>query len=508
GGDEVVVDVAIDVAKFESLVVPAIDRSIEVCLRLLSRQGLEPQAVGRLVLVGGPTVMPVLRHRLEERLGIALTIDVDPMTAVAEGAAIFAREHDLSATSKNTGVSASASTKKSTEPSGPVEEVWLQHPSVSGDLHPFIVGRVTPGKMATVSATRRKDARASAEEKVGDDGTFAIQVELVERGVTTFDLVGASADGKPIRLSTPEVTIRHGLSLADPPLSRTIGVALADDGVAVYFERGAPLPSRKTFRLRTSLAVLPGQSASALSIPIVQGEAPLAHLCRLVGTIEIRADLLKDPLAAGSPIDIVLDVDRGGKLAATAELPALGLSIPGTLLLVSPDASLDELETQLTRLRKKAETLYVSAYLGTKQKTELAAVDVRLDEAQTEAEAARGADPDAIEKLRRLLVDADEALAEVEAQKAWPELEQSAMNRITFAMKWVGRNGTDVERNLIQEALKSVERARAVRNAGDFERRVQNVVRIGEAAWLRDHGELVEFFRAVAQRIGEMRDPR
>ncbi|MEO8878160.1 MAG: hypothetical protein ABI461_21385, partial [Polyangiaceae bacterium] len=42
----------------------------------------------------------------------------------------------------------------------------------------------------------------------------------------------------------------------------------------------------------------------------------------------------------------------------------------------------------------------------------------------------------------------------------------------------------------------------------DFERRVQNVVRIGEAAWLRDHGELVEFFRAVAQRIGEMRDPR
>ncbi|HEX7664579.1 MAG TPA: Hsp70 family protein, partial [Polyangiaceae bacterium] len=504
GGEEIVVDVPIEASTFDTLVLPIVDRSVEVCLRLLARQGLEPKAIGRLVLVGGPTVMPVLRSRLENRLGIALATDVDPMTAVAEGAAMFAREHDLGALSKT------ASTVKTapSAPAGKAEQAWLQYPSVSGDLHPFVVGRVAPKTIATVVARRTDDAQESVEEKVGDDGTFAIQVELRPRTTTTFDLLAKNAEGKVVPIAPSTVSIRHGLSLADPPLSRTIGVALADGGVAVYFERGAPLPSKKSFRLRTSTTVDPGEHATLLSVPIVQGDAPLAHLCRLVGKIEIRPDVLKDPLAAGSPVDVVLEVDRGGKLSATAEIPSLGTSFPGTLLLVSPDSSLAELGDQLERLRQKTEQLYVNPYVEEPQKEELVAVDGRLDEAGREHEAAKGGDPDAIEKLRRLLGDVDETLAEIEAKKSWPELEQAAMSKIAFAVQWVARNGTDMERKLVDEALRSIDRARAVRNAADFERRIGNLVRLGEAAWLRDPGELTGLFKNVAQRLGEMRDPR
>ncbi len=500
-GEEIVVDVPIDVERFDALVLPVIDRSIDVCLRLLARQGIEPQSIGRMVLVGGPTVMSALRNRLQDRLQIALATDVDPMTAVAEGAAIFAREHTLGVRSS----SSKSETKSSTEKAEPV---WLQYPSVSGDSNPFIVGRAAPEKIASIAARRRDTGKTSVIEKVGEDGTFAVQVDLAPRTTTTFEIIATSSDGKSVTVTPREITIRHGLSLADPPLSRTIGVALADGGVATYFERGAPLPSRKTFRLRTSVTVHPGEQASLLSVPIVQGDAPLAHLCRLVGRIEIKPDALKEPLVAGSPVDIVLEVDRGGKLTATAEIPSISLSFPGTLHLVSPDSSLDELEAQLQRLREKCEALYISKFVDEHLREELVAVDARLDEAGREAEAARGADPDGIEKLRRLLVDIDEMLAEVEAKKSWPELEQRAMNRIAFAVKWISRNGTPMERQLLEEGLKSVDRARAVRNAGDFERRLQNVLKIAEAAWLRDPTEVVGFFRRLSERIGEMRDPR
>lgn len=503
-GDELVIDVPIESSTFDALVLPVVDRSVEVCRRLLARQGVEAKSIGRLVLVGGPTVMPVLRARLEERLGIPLATDVDPMTAVAEGAAMFAREHELGVATK------SASTVKTAAaaPGGKAEQAWLQYPSVSGDLHPFVVGRVAPDTVATVVARRTDDARDSVEEKVGEDGTFAVQVELRPRTTTTFELVAKNAEGKAVLLAPSTVSIRHGLSLADPPLSRTIGVALADGGVAVYFERGAPLPSRKSFRLRTSTTVDPGEHATLLSVPIVQGDAPLAHLCRLVGKIEIRPDVLTDPLAAGSPVDVVLEVDRGGKLSATAEIPSLGTSFPGTLLLVSPDSTLAELGEQLERLLHKTEQLYVNVYVDDAQREDLVAVDGRLDEAGREHEAAKGGDPDAIEKLRRLLGDIDETLAEIEAKKSWPELEQNAMNRIAFAVQWVARNGTDMERKLVDEALRSIDRARAVRNAADFERRIGSLMRIGEAAWLRDPGEVTTLFRSIAQRLGEMRDPR
>ncbi len=69
---------------------PIIDRSIDICLKVLTEKGLRPEAVERMILVGGPTKAEYFRARLRERIGIRLDHSVDPMTVVATGAAIFA----------------------------------------------------------------------------------------------------------------------------------------------------------------------------------------------------------------------------------------------------------------------------------------------------------------------------------------------------------------------------------------------------------------------------------
>lgn len=516
GGEEIFVDVAIDQKTFAKLVLPLVDKSAEVCARLCERQGIATRSLGRIVLVGGPTVMPILKERLEERLGAPLATDIDPMTAVAEGAARFAAEHRLETRSSSASKSASGATPSKSAPSSdgsrvgaePVgERVFLQYPSVSGDLYPFVVGRAAPGRLAMVQLARGDDGFTSAEEKVGDDGTFVVQVELVARGASTFRLLARGPSGEAVLLDPSEVTIRHGLSLADPPLARTIGVALVDGHVAVYFERGAPLPSRKTFRLRTSFGVRPGQNATAISIPIVQGEVELAHLCRLVGTIDIRADKLDRELPVGSSVDVVLEIDRGGRLTAMAHLPEHNVTVPGTLNLVSPDAPAPELEARLVELRKKAEQLYPDPTIGDAGRKKLVAVDARLLEAERELEAAKGADPDALEKLRRLLIDVDGSLAEVEALRTWPELEGEALGTTAFAVEWVSSHGTEMERRTLEETLRSLERARAVRNVGEFSKRLRNVLSLGITASMRDRRAVERLFRSASARVGEMRDP-
>jgi molecular chaperone DnaK len=510
-GTEVMVDVPIDVATFDALVKPLVDQTCEVCLRLLGQHGTAPGTLGRIVLVGGPTVMPVLRTRLEERLGIPFAQNIDPMTAVAEGAAFFAAQHGLS-TLKG-GKSRSAATSASTPNAGPTATsgrlaAWLQYPSVSADLYPFIVGRVAKGALARVVAEQVSGTFVSEEAAVDDDGSFVLQVELQPRTTTTFRILGGTLDGKKLLLDPAEVTLRHGISLADPPLSRTIGVALADGGVAIYFERGAPLPSRKTFRLRTSLTLRPGAVESAISVPIVQGEVGLARHCRLVGSIEIKPESLKAPLPLGSPVDVVLDLDRAGRLTATAHLPDQALTFPGTLVLVSPDAPLHELEAHLERLRTSVERMYMDATLPELGKKKLLLVDARLGDCEGEVEAARGGDPDAIEKLRRMLIDADGSLADIDADKTWPDLERTAEDTVAFAIHWTGATGTEMERRALEEALKSLERARHVKDAGEFAKRLSNVRAIGNTACLRDHGVLTETFHHYAGRVGDMRDPR
>jgi molecular chaperone DnaK len=502
--DEIVLDVGIDVAEFEELVRPIVDRSVDVCLRLLARQGVEPRQVGRIVLVGGPTVMPLLRGRLEERLGIPLATDVDPMTAVAEGAALFASEHGLSTAGSQaatTGASAPAAAQRA-------QKVWLQFPGVSGDLYPFVVGRVAQGSLKSVRLRRTDGKFESAEEQVDGEGSFVVQVELLARAASTFHLTGKSADGADVALDPGSISIRHGLSLADPPLPRTIGIALADGGVAVYFEKGAPLPSRKSFRLRTSLTIHPGQSASALRVPIVQGETTIAQLCRLVGHIDIRPEDLREVLPAGSAVDVVLELDRGGKLMASAFVPDRSVSFQGAVDLVSPETPLADLVTQLAELRKRTEALYGNQLMDADGRKRLVAIDGQIDDAEREVDPARGGDGDALEKLRRLVIDIDGSLADVQGLLTWPELERRAAEVLEWATLSTARSGTDAERQALHEATRSLDRARAVKNATEFDSRLRSIRTLSVAVLMRDPGELTFQFEHAAGRIAEMRDPR
>ena len=59
-------------------------RAIDKALTLLNRNGLKGSDLAELVLVGGPTMSPILRELITSQIREPNT-DVDPMTAVAGG---------------------------------------------------------------------------------------------------------------------------------------------------------------------------------------------------------------------------------------------------------------------------------------------------------------------------------------------------------------------------------------------------------------------------------------
>jgi len=65
-------------------------RSVEICHRVLQEAKLGPNAIEKVILVGGPTLAPYFRDILRSKLGIQLDHSVDPLTVVAKGAAVFA----------------------------------------------------------------------------------------------------------------------------------------------------------------------------------------------------------------------------------------------------------------------------------------------------------------------------------------------------------------------------------------------------------------------------------
>jgi len=75
-------------AKLEQLVEPIIERCRAPIDRALSDAHLSADGIERIILVGGPTRMPVVQEFVEKKLGKKPERSVDPMECVAQGAAI------------------------------------------------------------------------------------------------------------------------------------------------------------------------------------------------------------------------------------------------------------------------------------------------------------------------------------------------------------------------------------------------------------------------------------
>ena len=499
--DRIDIELTLDRPTFVALCQPLVQRSLEVCIRLLTRHGLRPGGLGHVVLVGGPTVMPWLREAVATALQAPIQAGLDPMTLVAQGAALFAATSGLDA---RTGGAAAPSVGAT--PSAP--PVWVQHPSMTSDSAPFVVGRVQPGDgIQAVRLKRLQPLWVSEVEKIDEDGAFALQAHLQLRSVNLLQVEGQTAAGW-VALSGGAVRIVHGLSLQDPPLSRSIGVALAGDEVRVYVERGSPLPMRRSFVHHTVDAIQPGDEA-VLSVPIVQGEFHKASLCRLVGQLTVPARALRRPLPIGSPVEVTLELDRGGRLAASARLEDGSLFEHVASLVVpqlepaSLPASLEGLQGRLGAAQAQA-----AREFDVNEAARLGKIEGLLHEARKGSAAAQGGDLDALERTRRLLLEVDELFAAQEAESAWPKLSEEAKAAMANAVIAVHSHGHAQEKEVLTDLSRRLNGALSARNIREVERIRGQLRALAANAWLRRPNAWAEEFDYTAGRASEMNDLR
>jgi len=77
-------------AKLEQLVEPVIKRCEAPLTQALKDAKLQPKDIDRVILVGGPTKMPIVQKFVEDYVGKKIERGIDPMECVAMGAAIQA----------------------------------------------------------------------------------------------------------------------------------------------------------------------------------------------------------------------------------------------------------------------------------------------------------------------------------------------------------------------------------------------------------------------------------
>ena len=212
--DDNPVDTYIDVSRerYEQLVAPLVSRTTKIIHELLETNRVPASAVRRVLMVGGPTLTPYVRQRVRDETGIELETRFDPMTVVAQGAALYAASvfRDKQAT-----VAAAV-------PPGGIR-MDLRYSPVSDDTEVMVGGRLEGGTEPGITIqVERTDGGWSSGRVPVANGTFVSSVVLRPREVNTFVLRAFDRTGGRIPVVPDSFAITQGLVVDDPPPFRAL----------------------------------------------------------------------------------------------------------------------------------------------------------------------------------------------------------------------------------------------------------------------------------------------
>jgi hypothetical protein len=120
----------------------------------------------------------------------------------------------------------------------------------------------------------------------------------------------------------------------------------------------------------------------------------------------------------------------------------------------------------------------------------------------------RGGDLDAGEQARRGVLEFDAMLADMEAEKAWPELQKSMEDRYAWALSWVAQYGSTAERAALDKAYQSGKQALVARQEREAQRQANLISQLGHSAYVRQPGAWEHLFEHAAARVSECTDIR
>ena len=412
-GAEIYIDVPLDMPTLDALIHDKIGESVEAVREAMAKAGLSPHDVDRVVFVGGPTQYRTVRERVAFELGIAGAMDVNPMTAVAEGAAVFAESVDWA--SEHRGRKA---TRGSVAAGGalPIAFSYIARtPDARSRLLVKATGPVPPGGEFQVDSL--DTGWSSGRQPLKDGAT--VELTLAKLGDNAFKVFVFDAAGMPVELATDRLVIARTAAAVDSiPASHSLGVeALERVGgrpVMTWLVRaGDPLPKKGTMKFHAAESVRAGSQAS-LQFKLWEGEIPTPVADnRFIGVLKITGqDFEGGVIAQGAELVCDYEIADSGNISMEISVPSVG----GTFRSGHSFYSAVEAHVDYSAAGR------LIAEEGRKQQERLDAIDAKVD------------DPLIGEARRKL----DEALS-LPPGETDPEKAKQAMDRVHEAKKLLAK---------------------------------------------------------------------
>ena len=458
-GEEIELDLTVTQDEAFNVMRPYFQKAVDICKNLLERNHLDSNQLDKLILVGGPTHSPLIRQMLREQITPNVDTSIDPMTAVATGAALYASTIDAEVSDEDIAVDTvkleigyEATSVETTE------WVSVKLPSDAKQSEVF------------VELVRSDKAWSSGKTSIDKSGNV-IEANLIEGKPNSFVVMCYDAQGNSLPCFPDEITIIQGAKVGAAPLPYNIGIAIWDSNkeravfrMARGLEKNKPVPAIGVVNdLKTSGQLRPGVDSDKLTIPIYQvddfAEAenrPVA-LYEHVGDVVITGDEVEQLIPTDSTVDVTLKVDTSEQMVLEVHFPATDTSVEKPLD-TSKKQSIEDAEKEITKGIAEAQRS-----ISRLNNSGISTNDVEVDLGNVKDEAANSSEKKMVlqhlKEVLRKIEDLDESTE-------WRRLEQELreeFERLEKAHNDLGNDKTGQLVNQLRSQTDQVIRSKDVR---------------------------------------------
>ena len=414
-GEEIYLDVPFDRESFFDAIDELVTKAIETARATIDKSGLTSDDISKIIFIGGPVNYKPIRDRVVDELGIPGSIEVNPMTAVSEGAAIFAEAVDWDSDDNER--------KATREQFKSDSELGLS----------FRYESRTPDKKARIAVVLEKEMEGYTFEISSLDSGWTsglaalknkaiVTVPLHKRGENKFNVEVYDRGGDAIFLENDTIVItKTYVNVGGLLAAHSIGVEVKERlGSSVtrleYLVReGDTLPAKGTKKFRAGQKVRAG-SDDSINFKLWQGDIDdIASDNLFIGALKISGtDFDFGTIVEGAEIICNYTLNDAGSIKLEVEIPAVRQDFYGNFY-SRDDAQVDfnkdahtvnrDGEKLLDRVRDIGNAVDDDDYEKLQQAGELASEAISADNSTHDAEE--------LKHLQEKIAEARKTLAEI-----------------------------------------------------------------------------------------------
>ena len=469
-GEELELDFSVSLEELKKVIAPVFQRAIDKAIALLNRNGLKGSDLAELVLVGGPTMSPILRELIAAQIRVPNT-DVDPMTAVARGAAIFASTIEV-------GDSVQEEQKKEVESTGgSLLQLEAKYEATSVLDEEVVVLKPKPGEESAVAGCKVELKRvgwSSGQFDLKATGAL-LDVTLEDGKANVFQVIVTNAQGNVVDAQPSSITILQGTKVGGSPLPNAMGIEVWNESLekSVFAplkgaEKGRPLPVTGIANgLRTTQEMKPGDMSSELHIRVYEGGSDAfgksTIYCDYITEYALSGGEIAKVIPAGSEFDLTLKTESTSSIPVLVQLSFVSLDMDFELdrpNVRGEDSGAVWFNREAAKGRKMLQDLSQEGHVGP---AEIEALRSRLKEVEEMMTAAndRGAREQAISRLKELLREVEGIMS----QQEWPKADSEMDEVLSALIQKNAESGNEQTTLLVKDFEKKVQQVKSRKDA-------------------------------------------